>query len=108
MRSGNHQNVFADEELIMQNLRHGAERNALVEQVFQFDVAARKRVADDNQIGPRSQVRLGKRLGDGMPNDSRNVDMGGYDAASEPVTRKPRSCSMPASEAIAVPQMPMR
>ena len=32
-----------------------------------------------------------------MPSDSRNVDIGGYDAASEPVTRKPRSCSMPAS-----------
>src|ERR1035438_4290420 len=44
----------------------------------------------------------------GIPSDSRKVDMGGYDAASEPVTRNPRSCSMPAREAMAVPQMPMR
>ena len=34
--------------------------------------------------------------------------MGGYAAASEPVTRKPRCFSIPASEAMAVPQIPIK
>src|SRR5437762_8926669 len=43
-----------------------------------------------------------------MPSDFKKSDIGGYAAASEPVTRKPRSASIPASDAMAVPQMPMR
>src|SRR5215469_14114316 len=43
-----------------------------------------------------------------MPSAARKSDMGGYAAESEPVTRKPRSFSIPASEAMAVPQMPTR
>src|SRR5438309_6856544 len=39
---------------------------------------------------------------------ARKSDIGGYTAASDPVTLKPRCLSMPASDAIAVPQMPMR
>ena len=95
----------------MQNLRHRTERNALVEQALQFDIPARERVPTTTRSGrdgvePRFAAANG--CATGMPNDSRNVDIGGYDAASEPVTRKPRSCSIPASDAIAVPQIPMR
>ena len=34
--------------------------------------------------------------------------MGGYAALSEPVMRWPRNCKRPASEAIAVPHIPIR
>src|SRR5438874_4621916 len=43
-----------------------------------------------------------------MLSPARKSDIGGYTAASDPVTLKPRCLSMPASDAIAVPQMPMR
>jgi hypothetical protein len=63
--TGHYEHVFADEELIVQNLWQRTERNALVENQFEFDVAARERVANNNQIRPRIQVRLGKGLGKG-------------------------------------------
>ncbi len=44
----------------------------------------------------------------GIPSVSSRSDIGGYAAASEPVTVCPCSCSIPASDAIAVPQMPIR
>src|SRR5437867_4207719 len=44
----------------------------------------------------------------GMLSDCKKSDIGGYAAASEPDTGKPRSDSMPARDAMAVPQMPMR
>ena len=50
----------------------------------------------------------GVTLHDPMPSDSNMVDIGGYTFSSEPVTRCPRACSIPASEAIAVPQIPIR
>ncbi len=56
VRSGNHQYVFADQKFIVQNLRQRAERNALIKQPLQFNVAARNRIADDNQIGRRRQI----------------------------------------------------
>src|SRR6185312_6592896 len=43
----------------------------------------------------------------GMEIDARKSDIGGYAAASEPVTLKPRCLSNPASDAMAVPQIPM-
>src|SRR5260370_25755291 len=65
MRSGYDENLFADQELIVQNLRQRAERNALVKHALQFDIAARKRVPHDHEIGTRIEVRLSKRLRDG-------------------------------------------
>ena len=44
----------------------------------------------------------------GIPSLYRNSDIGGYAAASEPVTWNPRCLSMPARDAMAVPQMPIR
>src|SRR5579862_1149975 len=41
-----------------------------------------------------------------MPNESSKVEAGGYTFTSEPVTRKPRSLSIPATGAIAEPEMP--
>ena len=46
----------------MQNLGQRAERNALIEHALQFHVAARKRVADDDEIGTGIEVGFGKRL----------------------------------------------
>src|ERR1051325_4742633 len=43
----------------------------------------------------------------GMLIEARKSDIGGYAAASEPVTLKPRCFSSPASDAMAVPQIPM-
>src|SRR5215467_8139643 len=43
-----------------------------------------------------------------MAIDARKSDIGGYAAASEPVTLKPRCFSSPARDAIAVPQIPTR
>ena len=40
--------------------------------------------------------------------DARKSDIGGYAAASEPVTLNPRAFSIPANDAIAVPQIPIR
>ena len=43
-----------------------------------------------------------------MPSSFSKSDMGGYAAASEPVMRYPLNCNMPASDAIAEPQIPIR
>src|SRR5438309_5221723 len=42
-----------------------------------------------------------------MERPARKSDMGGYAALSDPVTLKPRCLSRPASDAMAVPQIPM-
>src|SRR5438445_13603305 len=44
----------------------------------------------------------------GMAIEARKSDIGGYAAASEPVTLNPRCFSRPASDAMAVPQIPIR
>jgi len=77
VRSGNHQNVFADQEFIVQNLRQRAERNAFVEQALQFDIAARECVAYDYEIRTGLRFVAAKGCATGMPRDSRNVDIGG-------------------------------
>ena len=38
----------------------------------------------------------------------RKSDIGGYAAASDPVTRNPRVFNIPASDAMAVPQIPIK
>jgi len=43
-----------------------------------------------------------------MPRDSKKTDIGGYAAASDPLTRKPRCRSIPANDAMAVPQIPIK
>src|SRR5436305_7096209 len=56
MRSRNDQHLFAFEEFVMQQLRKRAERDSLVEDVFQFHVAAGNRIPDHNQIRPGLKI----------------------------------------------------
>jgi hypothetical protein len=65
MRAGNHENFFAKQKFVMQNLRQRAEGDALVEHAFQFRIAARNRIADNDEVRPRIEVRGGERLGNG-------------------------------------------
>ena len=44
---------------------HGGEGNALVEDALDFRIAARERVADDDEIGRGREVRFGVGLEDG-------------------------------------------
>ena len=60
--SGHDQHFFADEEFVVQQLRQRTEGDALVEEVLEFDVAARHGVADDDQIGARVKILRVERL----------------------------------------------
>src|SRR4051794_25502981 len=62
MRSGYDQDLLASEELVMQQVRKRAERNSLVQNVFEFDVSARHCIADHDQIGPGFEVLCVERL----------------------------------------------
>ncbi len=108
VRAGNHQHFLAAQKLVVQNLRQRTEGDALIENVLQFDVAAGDRVAHHHQVGRGSRFSAANGCGTGIPNEARKSDIGGYAAASEPVTRNPRCCSMPASDAMAVPQIPIK
>ena len=61
----------------MQELRHRAEWDALVEHVLQFHIAPRHGVADDDEVRVRLQVLRVKRLATGIPEIARKSDMGG-------------------------------
>ncbi len=56
VRSGDDQYFFAAKEFVVQQLRQRAERDALVEDVLEFDVAARDGIADDDQVGLRFEI----------------------------------------------------
>ena len=60
--TSDHENFFSTQEFIVKNLRQRAERDALIKHIFEFYVATRDRIADHNQVGPRCQIFLGKRL----------------------------------------------
>ena len=55
--SCHHQHFFSQQKLIVQNLRQRGERDALIEHIFQFGVAARNRIAHDHQIRLGVKVR---------------------------------------------------
>src|SRR5260370_32463337 len=65
-------------------------------------------------LHPTTMAGRGRRLDSeygckiGIFREARKSDIGGYAAASEPVTLNPRWRSSPASDAMAVPQMPIR
>ncbi len=94
--SGDDQHYPAPKELVVQQLRQRTEWNAFIEDVLEFDVASRHGIADDDEIRARLEITGVEGLGDGNVEAARRKsDMGGYAAASEPVTRrKPRSLSM--------------
>src|SRR5579862_1227529 len=63
--SGYDEDVLPAKEFIVEQLRQGAEWNALVEDVFEFDIAARHSVADHDHVGARLEILRVKRLGYG-------------------------------------------
>src|SRR3954471_7595319 len=64
--SGDDQNFPTDKEFIVQELGQRTERNALVEQMLEFDVAARHGIADNDKTGPGIEILRvkGLRYGD--------------------------------------------
>jgi len=50
MSSGDDQHFFAPQEFVVEQLRQRTEWDALVEQVLEFDIAARHSIADHNEI----------------------------------------------------------
>ncbi len=62
MRAGYDEDFFADEKFVVKDLRQRAERDSFVEYALEFDVAARKRVPDYDQVGPRVEIGLGEGL----------------------------------------------
>ena len=78
MSSGDDQHFLAAQKFVVQQLRQRTERNALVEDVFEFDIAARHGIADDDQIGPRIEISGVEWLRHGNVQVSRRKsDMGG-------------------------------
>ena len=60
--SSDDQHFFALEKFVMQQLWERAKRNALVENVLEFDITARHGVPDDNKIRTRLQIFRIERL----------------------------------------------
>ena len=71
--SGDDQHFFAAQEFVVQQLRKRAERDALVEDVLQFYVAAGHGIADDDQVGPRLQVLASNGCATGMPRSRKKI-----------------------------------
>ena len=73
MGAGDGQHLPAAQKLLMHQGGHGSERQPLIQHVFHFDIAARKGVADHDQIGARAQVRFRKRLRDHNANARQEI-----------------------------------
>ena len=107
--SGDDERRAAGEEFLAQQRGHGGEGNALVEHALDFRIAARERVADDDEIGRGCEIRFGVGLEDGNAERAQQIAhgrIGGLVGAGDAMAL--RAASSPASEAMAVPQMPMR
>ena len=63
MCARDHQHLFAAQKLMVQNLRQRTERDAPIEHVLQFHVAAGNSIAYYHEVWLRLQVLDGKRLG---------------------------------------------
>ena len=77
MGSSHHQHVLALQKLVVQDLRQGTEWDPFIQNVFQFDVAARDRIPDHNQIGMRHQILRVKWLRYGYSQGRQKVRHGG-------------------------------
>jgi hypothetical protein len=64
VRAGHHQRLAPQKKLLMQQGGHRGEGNALVQYALDLRIAARERVADDDEIRGRIKVRLRVRLHD--------------------------------------------
>ena len=64
VRAGDDERLAAGEELLAQQRGHRSEGNALVEHAFHFGIAARERIADDDEVGRGIEIRFGVGLQD--------------------------------------------
>ncbi len=62
MRACDDERFAAGKEFFVEQRGHGRKRNPFVEDVFNFGITARERIADDDEIGRRVEVRFGVRL----------------------------------------------
>jgi len=108
MSAGYDQYFFPAQKLVMQNLRQRRKRNSLVQHMLELSIPREIAFPTTTRSGRGERFAAANGCATGIPSDARKFDIGGYAALSEPVTRKPRSFSIPASDAIAVPQTPIR
>ena len=64
VRAGDDERLAAGEKFLVQQRGHGGEGNALVEDALDFRVAARERIADDDEIGRGIEIGFGVGLED--------------------------------------------
>ena len=76
VRAGNHQRLAADEKLFAQQRGHRGEGNALVEYPLHFRIAARERIADDDQIRLRIEIGFSVRLQHRNPKPAQQIAHG--------------------------------
>src|SRR5208283_5296447 len=74
VRSGNHDGGVARDEILLEELRHGAILQFLVENIFNFWIAARDYVAYDAQVLRRLQIFGAKSF---VPADSEGIEKRG-------------------------------
>ena len=69
--SGHDDRGVAADEIVLEKLRHRTVRNFLVEDDFQFRVATRDHVADDDEIGDRPQIFFAETF---VPGDAERIE----------------------------------
>ena len=110
--AGDDEALAVGEELVVDEGGHGGEGDArvggAVEDELEFGVAAGDGVAYDDEVGGGLEVGGAVGFEDGDALGAELVGHGRVGGGVEPVTRWPCARSMPAREAMAVPQMPMR
>ncbi len=76
--AGDDERFAAGEKFFAQQRGHGGEGNALVEDAFDFGIAARERVADDDEVGRGDRDWIRRRAREsGMPSERSRSLMGG-------------------------------
>ena len=74
--SGDDERFAAFEKFLAQQRGHGGEGNALVEDAFDFRIAAGERIADDDEIGSGIEIRFGVGLEDGNAERAKQIAHG--------------------------------
>src|SRR4051812_13601131 len=65
MSAGNCDHIVPAQKFIVQNLRQRLEWDAVIENVLQFRVSTRDRIANDHQAGSRVEILFRERLSNG-------------------------------------------
>ena len=76
VRSGDDKRFATGKEFFAQQCGHGCERNTLVEDALNFGIAARERVADDDEVGNRIEIRFAVWLADGNAERAKQIAHG--------------------------------